>query len=183
MGTDRETTDEEQVAELLGRFVNDLGVTISAGNVLIGDKLGLYQTLAEAGPLTPSELTGYTSTAERYVCEWQPGQAAGGYLFTSCEPFFRPGYAANLVTIFDALHDMGDPVGAAVHIRQSLAPDGTLLLVEAYGGEQRLRHSRSRPRPGSATSAASPRRPSTLSTRLAPDHGRTAPRAYGGVRQ
>ena len=50
MGTDRETTDEEQVAELLGRFVNDLGVTISAGNVLIGDKLGLYQTLAEAGP-------------------------------------------------------------------------------------------------------------------------------------
>jgi hypothetical protein len=48
------TIDKEQVAELLGRFVNDLGATISAGNVLIGDKLGLYQTLAEAGPLTPA---------------------------------------------------------------------------------------------------------------------------------
>ena len=63
MGTDMATIDEEQVAELLGRFVNDLGATISAGNVLIGDKLGLYQTLAEAGPLTPSELAAYTSTA------------------------------------------------------------------------------------------------------------------------
>jgi SAM-dependent methyltransferase len=49
-----------------------------------------------------------------------------------------PGAGYDLVTIFDALHDMVDPVGAAVHIRQSLAPDGTLLLVEP-AGEQRLR--------------------------------------------
>jgi hypothetical protein len=85
MGTDMATIDEEQVAELLGRFVNDLGATISAGNVLIGDKLGLYQTLAEAGPLTPSELAAYTSTAERYVREWLPGQAAGGYISYDAE--------------------------------------------------------------------------------------------------
>ena len=85
MGTDMATTDEEQVAELLGRFVNDLGATASAGNVLIGDKLGLYQTLAEAGPLTPSELAAHTSTAERYVREWLPGQAAGGYISYDAE--------------------------------------------------------------------------------------------------
>jgi hypothetical protein len=36
-----------------------------------------------------------------------------------------PGSGYDLVTVFDALHDMGDPVGAAAHIRQSLAPDGT----------------------------------------------------------
>jgi SAM-dependent methyltransferase len=47
-----------------------------------------------------------------------------------------PGAGYDLVTVFDALHDMGDPVGAAAHIRQSLAPDGTLLLVEPYAGDR-----------------------------------------------
>jgi hypothetical protein len=39
------------------------------------------------------------------------------------------------VCIFDALHDMGDPVGAARHIRSSLADDGTWLLVEPLAGD------------------------------------------------
>lgn len=43
-----------------------------------------------------------------------------------------PGDGYDLVCIFDALHDMGDPVGAAAHIRKSLAPDGTWLLVEPF---------------------------------------------------
>src|SRR2546430_14583741 len=37
--------------------------------------------------------------------------------------------------MFDCLHDMGDPVGAARHARQALAPDGTLLLVEPMAGD------------------------------------------------
>jgi SAM-dependent methyltransferase len=41
-----------------------------------------------------------------------------------------PGSGYDLVALFDCLHDMGDPVGAARHIRESLAPDGTFLLVE-----------------------------------------------------
>jgi len=41
-----------------------------------------------------------------------------------------PGEGFDLVCIFDALHDMGDPVGAARHIRDALAEDGTWLLVE-----------------------------------------------------
>jgi SAM-dependent methyltransferase len=276
------TVNEDQINELLGRFVNDLGATISAGNVLIGDKLGFYRALAEAGPLTPSELAAYTNTAERYVREWLPGQAAAGYIcfdastgqyslteaqalafadpaglllpgafqlavacladeptildafrtghgvawgdhhpdvFTGCERFFRPGYVSNLVsswipaipglsqqleegltvadvgcglgpstriladtypastvrgfdphpasielarkaaaeagladrcdfavaraqdfpgtgyglvTTFDCLHDMGDPVGAARHIRAALAEDGVWLIVEPF---------------------------------------------------
>ena len=72
--------DQEQLDELFGRFVNDLGATMSAGNVLLGDKLGLYRALAEAGPLTPGELATYTGTAERLVREWLAGQAAGGYI-------------------------------------------------------------------------------------------------------
>jgi SAM-dependent methyltransferase len=41
-----------------------------------------------------------------------------------------PGTGYGLVCVFDALHDMGDPVGAAGHIRRSLDPEGTFLLVE-----------------------------------------------------
>jgi SAM-dependent methyltransferase len=46
-----------------------------------------------------------------------------------------PGAGYDLVTMFDCLHDMGDPVGAARAIRESLADDGTLLLVEPAAGE------------------------------------------------
>jgi SAM-dependent methyltransferase len=46
-----------------------------------------------------------------------------------------PGKGYDLVCLFDALHDMGDPVGAARRIRQALAPDGTLLLVEPNAGD------------------------------------------------
>jgi SAM-dependent methyltransferase len=40
----------------------------------------------------------------------------------------------DLVTSFDCLHDMGDPIGAARHIREMLAPDGTWMVVEPYAG-------------------------------------------------
>jgi SAM-dependent methyltransferase len=46
-----------------------------------------------------------------------------------------PGAGYALACVFDALHDMGDPLDAAVHIRESLAPDGTFLLVEPMAGE------------------------------------------------
>jgi SAM-dependent methyltransferase len=47
-----------------------------------------------------------------------------------------PGTDYDLVAIFDALHDMPDPLGAARHIRQSLTPDGTFLLVEPYANDK-----------------------------------------------
>jgi SAM-dependent methyltransferase len=277
--------DSDRLDQFLGRFVNDLGATIAAGSVLIGDRLGLYRTLAD-GPQQPHELAARTGTATRYVAEWLRGQAAGGYIsydpeneaysltpeqqaaltdpdgavylpgafqlaigslqalprvvdafrtgdgigwhehhddvFTGCERFFRPGYAANLVsawlpaldgveaklrdgiavadvgcglgastvlmaqaypnstfvgsdyhrgsialarersvaagvadhatfevasatefgggphglvTTFDCLHDMGDPVAAAVHVRDQLAYNGTWLVVEPRAGD------------------------------------------------
>lgn len=46
-----------------------------------------------------------------------------------------PGKDYDLVTVFDALHDMGDPVGAAKHVRQSLSADGTWLIVEPMAGD------------------------------------------------
>jgi ubiquinone/menaquinone biosynthesis C-methylase UbiE len=45
------------------------------------------------------------------------------------------GSGYDLVTMFDALHDMGDPVGAVAHVRKTLKPDGTLMLVEPMAGD------------------------------------------------
>jgi SAM-dependent methyltransferase len=279
--------DQAKLDEFLGRFVADLGAVFHAPAVVAGDKLGLYKALAASGPSTPAELAAATGTNERYVAEWLPGQAAGGYvtydpasgrwllteeqafaladetspafvpgafqlatsavkdeprvteafrtgdglgwgehhpdLWQGTERFFRPGYAANLVdawipaldgvgeklaagarvadvgcghgastillaqayprstfvgydvhprsvewarkaaaeagvsdrcrfevapadafpgdgydliAVFDALHDMGDPLAAAAHVRRSLAGDGTFLLVEPAAGER-----------------------------------------------
>jgi len=279
--------DEEKLNAFVGRVVEEVGATFNAALVVIGDKLGLYRALADAGPLTPAELAARTNTSERFVREWLNAQAAGGYvdydrvqgtyelppeqavaladegspafvcgafqlatstikdepkireafrsghgvgwhehhhdLFEGCERFFRPGYAANLitawipaledvdeklraggtvadvgcghgastilmaqaypasrfvgydyhpesierastrakaegldarvgfgvasakeypgsgydlVTMFDCLHDMGDPVGAARHVRESLADDGTWMVVEPFAGDR-----------------------------------------------
>jgi SAM-dependent methyltransferase len=277
--------DENKLNEFLGRFVGDLGATITAGGVVLGHRLGLYKALAEASG-TANDLARRTQCDPRYVAEWLRGQAAGGYVtydpqgevfslteeqafvlanpdgavyapgafvlalgslqavdriteafrtgagvgwhehddevFVGCEQFFRPGYLANLVpawlpaldgveaklragakvadigcglgastillaeafpqarllgadyhaesielaaqraadagvgdridfeiataqnfpgtgydlvATFDCLHDMGDPVGAARHIRQSLTEDGTWLIVEPFAGD------------------------------------------------
>jgi SAM-dependent methyltransferase len=278
------TIDEARLTAFVDRFVGDLGATMAAGNVVIGDRLGLYRALAD-GPLRPQELAQRTGTAPRYVEEWLRGQAAGGYVefdrdtgrywlaeeqafaltnadgpvfipgafqlavaalraepeitsafqsgdgvgwhthdadvFAGCERFFRPGYAANLfstwlpaldgvearlregalvadigcghgastillatryprstvigsdyhsdsismarkrsaeeglvgralfevasaqtftggpfdlVTTFDALHDMGDPSGAARRVLEQLADDGVWMVVEPFAG-------------------------------------------------
>jgi SAM-dependent methyltransferase len=276
----------DQLNAFLGKFVGDLGASVHAGMVVIGEKLGLYKALAD-GPLSSSELAKKTGTDERYLREWLASQAAGGYItydetthrfsltpeqaftlatedspaylpgafelalgslaavpriadsfrtgagmgwhehddgvFHGCEKFFRPGYTANLVSswipalegvqakleqgarvadvgcgtgastllmakafpkskfhgfdyhdksvaaarasaekqgltgrvtfdvakakefpgkdydfvaVFDCLHDMGDPVGAARHVRQSLAPGGTWMIVEPFANDQ-----------------------------------------------
>jgi len=49
------------------------------------------------------------------------------------QDFAGDGY--DFACIFDALHDMGDPVGAARHIRETLAPGGTFMLVEPMAGD------------------------------------------------
>ena len=47
-----------------------------------------------------------------------------------------PGRDYDFVAVFDCLHDMGDPVGAAAHVRQSLAKDGTWMIVEPFANDQ-----------------------------------------------
>lgn len=47
-----------------------------------------------------------------------------------------PGAGYDFVTFFDSLHDMGDPAGAAGHVRESLAADGTWMIVEPFAGDR-----------------------------------------------
>jgi len=46
-----------------------------------------------------------------------------------------PGRDYDFVAVFDCLHDMGDPIGAAAHVRQSLAKDGTWMIVEPFAND------------------------------------------------
>ncbi len=276
--------DPEKVTEFMGQVVADMAATDAAGSVVIGERLGLYRSLAE-GPATPAEFATRSGCHERYLTEWLRGQAAGGYVtyqpatgrfslteeqafcladpdgpnvpaafciglgtlraepkiteafrtgagvgwhehdedvFVGCDAFYRPGYVADLVptwipaldgvedklhagarvadvgcglgsstrliaaaypnssvvgvdyheesitlarkrtaeaglgdrvgfevataqtfpgsdydliAMFDCLHDMGDPLGAARRIREALTDDGTWLLVEPLASD------------------------------------------------
>jgi len=41
-----------------------------------------------------------------------------------------------MVAFFDCLHDMGDPIGASTHVRESLKPDGTWMIVEPFANDK-----------------------------------------------
>nr|WP_238717457.1 class I SAM-dependent methyltransferase [Natronorubrum halophilum] len=75
-----EPIDEEQLDELVGMAVNELGAAYYAPLIVIGDRLGLYEALADSGPLLPAELAERTDTVEPYVNEWLAAGAAGGYV-------------------------------------------------------------------------------------------------------
>jgi SAM-dependent methyltransferase len=72
--------DEGKLEAFLGKVVGDFGAALSSSLAYLGVRLGLYEAMAGAGPLTPGELSAQTGTAERYVREWLVNQAAGGYV-------------------------------------------------------------------------------------------------------
>src|SRR5712692_677896 len=74
------TINEEKMNAFLGKVVGAFGAALSSSLAYIGTKLGLYEAMAGAGPVTPQELAERTGTVERYVREWLINQAAGGYV-------------------------------------------------------------------------------------------------------
>jgi SAM-dependent methyltransferase len=72
--------DSDRLNTFIGKMLGDVGAAMNASLMLIGDKLGLYKTLSESGPLTSKELAEATKTSERYVREWLAAQAASGYV-------------------------------------------------------------------------------------------------------
>jgi len=279
--------DNAKLEALMGRMIGELGAAINVPLMMIGDRLGLFKAMAEAGPLTSQQLAQKTGTDERYLREWLSAMAAGDIvrfdpaantftlpneqalalavdespvnlqgafsvisstyndwehladafqtgrgvgwhehhhsLFSGTDRFFRPGYRSHLISewipaldgveqrlkagakvadigcgfgsstilmaqafpssrffgfdyhdasveaarraaeaaglagrltfevasakafdggdydliaVFDCLHDMGDPEGAARHIRKALKSDGAFMIVEPFAGDR-----------------------------------------------
>jgi SAM-dependent methyltransferase len=76
--------DETKLQEFIGKVVNEWGAAEGALITFVGDRLGLFKAMAEAGELTPEELAKKTGTHPRIIKEWLAGQAAGGFLTYNC---------------------------------------------------------------------------------------------------
>jgi SAM-dependent methyltransferase len=60
---------------------------------------------------------------------------SGNTTFATASAKDYPGSDYDLVCVFDCLHDMGDPAGAAAHVHETLAPDGTWMIVEPFASD------------------------------------------------
>ncbi|MFI5618682.1 methyltransferase domain-containing protein [Streptomyces sp. NPDC051567] len=62
------------------RVISDAGAAVRGLTVALGERLGLYRALAEAGPLTPAALAERTGISRRYAEEWLHSQLSAGYV-------------------------------------------------------------------------------------------------------
>ena len=95
-------------------------------------------TVIMAQAFENSTFTGFDYHEASIVTARQRATAAGlggRVRFETATATAFPGSEYDLITTFDALHDMGDPVGAARRVRDALAPDGTWMVVEPMAGD------------------------------------------------
>ena len=72
--------DPDRLMEFVFRAVDEVGATLNAGLVVLGDKLGYYAAMKDGRPITPDELADRTGTSTAYAREWLGAQAAGGFV-------------------------------------------------------------------------------------------------------
>jgi SAM-dependent methyltransferase len=104
----------------------------------IGCGLGA-STLLMAKSYPASRFFGFDYHAESIAMARAKAEKAGvadrvTFEVASAKEF--PGKDYDLVAFFDCLHDMGDPVGAARHVREALAPGGTWMIVEPFANDE-----------------------------------------------
>ncbi len=109
-----------------GAKVADVGCGLGASTILMAEKY-------PASTLIGCDYhDGSIELAEKRAADAGVGDRIA-FEVASAQTFAGTGY--DLVTTFDCLHDMGDPGGAATHIRQALADDGSWLIVEPFAGD------------------------------------------------
>ncbi|MEV6492564.1 class I SAM-dependent methyltransferase, partial [Actinoplanes sp. NPDC051633] len=109
-----------------GATVADVGCGHGASTVLMA------QAYPRSTFLGSDFHSGSVSTAQERASAAAVGDRAR-FEVAAATDFSGAGY--DLVTMFDCLHDMGDPVGAARHVREVIAPDGTWMIVEPAAGD------------------------------------------------
>jgi SAM-dependent methyltransferase len=72
--------DEQKVHEFVGKVLTDTSGLTTTILAALGDRLGLFKTLAARGPATSAELAKAASINERYAREWLGGMASAGYV-------------------------------------------------------------------------------------------------------
>ncbi|MBB3160082.1 class I SAM-dependent methyltransferase [Rhizobium laguerreae] len=92
-------------------------------------------TLLMARAFPKSQFTGLDFHAHSIEHASRHAKGMSNVRFETARAQDFEGAGFDLVTIFDALHDMGDPVGAVRHIARALKPEGTLMLVEPMAGD------------------------------------------------
>ena len=94
-------------------------------------------TVEMAKAFPNSAFIGYDFHEESLVHASALAKEAGinniSFKMASAKTFPAEGY--DLVTFFDCLHDMGDPVGACAHVVKALNPDGTCMIVEPFAND------------------------------------------------
>src|SRR5262245_32147517 len=78
--TDRDADHDAARDAFAGRLGEMVLATMETQTVYLGERLGLYRSLANGGPATPAELAIRTGTNERYIREWLEQQATAGIL-------------------------------------------------------------------------------------------------------
>ncbi|WP_445189252.1 methyltransferase domain-containing protein [Pseudonocardia sp. Cha107L01] len=129
------TIDEARLEQFMGQMIGYMTGGALCFGVWLGDELGLYRALAEAGPLTADALASRTATNPRLVREWLDGQVAGRLV--DYDPAAgRYGLSAEAVA---ALADDTSPVFVArgMNAFASLFLDGA-KITSAFRGDGAL---------------------------------------------
>jgi SAM-dependent methyltransferase len=92
-------------------------------------------TIIMAERFPNSEFIGFDFHAESIAHAREHANGLENVRFETARAQDYAGKGFDLVAMFDALHDMGDPVGAVRHARGTLKPDGTMMLVEPMAAD------------------------------------------------
>jgi SAM-dependent methyltransferase len=127
-------------AELIGAVLDQLGTGLADGGTVADVGCGYAApTLAIAAHFPAARVLGIdyhdVSVAHARKVAAQAG-LSDRLRFEVAAATDLPGTGYGLITFFDSLHDLGDPVGALAHARSALAADGAVLLVEPLAADR-----------------------------------------------